>query len=286
MSGQAALGDELHRVGRVSCKMSTDYSSGFVPAHYLENRWDLSKADTNAVYIKYKIAEFMARFYHDYHHHWDPQTAQVLEIGGGPAIGNEFAAGPYVSDITFTDYLIGNLEQVKLWKEKSPDAFNWDAAFQHVVKETRGEEVDVVALATEWQEQLRDKISTIVQCDVRKEGFIDPNLVPAGGFDVLITSGAFEYVALDKGSFSTMLKTCHSLLQQDGYMAVATYMKNNTYRTSPDADRTFSGLYLTEEIVREALTEAGFNLVQSELFKVNTIEFVPSECFCYVVKKI
>ena len=69
-------------------------------------------------------------------------------------------------------------------------------------------------------------------------------------------------------------------------MAVATYMKNNTYRTSPDAERTFAGLYLTEKIVREAIAEAGFRLVQSELFKVNTVEFVPSECFCYVVKKM
>ena len=75
---------------------------------------------------------------------------------------------------------------------KSPKTFNWDAAFQHVGKETRGTEADVVAVATEWQEQLREKISTLDHCDITREGFIDPGLVPEGGFDVLMTSGTLK----------------------------------------------------------------------------------------------
>ena len=265
--------------------MSTEYGSGFDPVDYLESRWDLSKADTNTLYIKYKIAVFMTQFYQDFHPHWDPRGARVLEIGGGPAIGNVIGAGPYVSKITFTDYLPANLEQVTLWKEKSPKAFNWDAAFQHVVKETKGKGADVVTIATEWEEQLREKISTLDHCDFTREGFIDPSLVPEGGFDVLTTSGALEDVAKDKGEFAAMLKTCHSLLRQGGYMAAATYGKRSTYKVTPNAEKTFYALYLTEETVREALSEAGFNLERFELIKVDPIEFIPSECYCYVARK-
>ena len=274
-----------HYTAAVFDKMSTDYSSGFDPVDYLESRWDPSKADTKALYIKYKVATSMARFYQDFHHHWEPRGARVLEVGGGPAIGNVIGAGPYVSKITFTDYLPANLEQVTLWKEKSPKAFNWDAAFQHVVKEIRGQEADVAAVVNEWQEQLREKISNLEHCNVRREGFIDPSLVPEGGFDVVTTSGALEDVAQDKGEFVAMLKTCHSLLKQGGYMVAATYGKHSTYKVSPNAEKIFYALYFTEESVCEALIEAGFSLVEFELIKVNSIKCIPSECYFYVARK-
>ena len=276
----------LTAVGETN-NMSRDYNSGFDPVGYLEWRWDPSKADKDVRCIRYKIATFMARFYQDFHHQWDPRGAHVLELGGGPAIGNLCSAGPYVSKITSTDYLSANLEQITLWKKKSPAAFNWDATFQHVVKETRGAEADVVAVAAEWQEQLREKIS-IDHCDFRREGFIDAGLIPDGGFDVLMTTGAFEYVAKDKGEFTAMLKTCHSLLKQGGYIATATYGKHSSYKVSPSAEKTFCALYLTAENVQEALSEAGFIPVRFELITVDFIEthiYAPIECYCFVAKK-
>ena len=265
--------------------MSTDYSSGFDPVDYLESRWDPSKADTKALYIKYKVATFMARFYQDFHHHWEPRGAQVLEVGGGPAIGNVIGAGPYVSKITFTDYLPANLEQVTLWKEKSPKAFNWDAAFQHVVKEISGREADNVAVANEWQKQLREKISTLEHCDIRREGFIDPSLVPEGGFNVITSSGSFEAVAKDRSSFTAMMKMCHSLLQQGGYIATATYMKITTYKVDRTAEKEFHCFYFTDEIVKEALAESGFSIERFEVIKVDKIGYAASECYCYVARK-
>ena len=265
--------------------MSTDYSSGFDPVGYLESRWDVSKAESNAMGIKHNIAVFMAQFYRDFHPHWDPRGAQVLEIGGGPAIGNVIGAGPYVSKITFTDYLPANLEQVTLWKEKSPKAFNWDPAFQHVVKETKGEGADVVTIATEWEEQLREKISTLDHCDFTREGFIDPSLVPEGGFNILMSSGALEDVAKDKGEFAAMLKTCHSLLRQGGYMAAATYRRQSTYKVTPNAEKEFHCLYLTEETVREALSDSGFNIECFDVIRGDQVEFNPGGCYCYVARK-
>ena len=154
------------------------------------------------------------------------------------------------------------------------------------MKEIRGQEADVAAVANEWQEQLREKISTLDHCDFRREGFIDPSQVPEDGFNVVTTSGAFENVAQDKGEFAAMLKTCHSFLRQGGYMVAATYGKHNKYKVSLNAEKTFYALYVTEEMVREVLIEAGFNLEKFEVIKVDSVEFIPSECYCYVARKI
>ena len=164
-------------------------------------------------------------------------------------------------------------------------AFNWDAAFQHVVKEIRGQEADVVAVANEWQEQLREKISNLEHCDFRMEGFIDPSLVPEGGFDVVTSNGSFEAVAKDRSSFTAMMKMCHSLLQQGGYLANATYMKNNTYKVGPNAEKEFHCFYFTDEMVKEALAESGFSLERFEVIKVDKIGYAANECYCYVARK-
>ena len=263
--------------------MSTDYSSSFDPVDYLKARWE---GIPTASYIRYNIANFLIQFYQDIHRQLDTTSIQLLELAGGPALGNIIGAGPYVSKITFTDYLPSNVEQVALWKEKSPKAFNWDSVFQHVVKETVGEEADITAIAANWQEQLRKKITTLGHCDFTREGFIDPSLIPAGGFDVLVTSGSLESVAKNEADLTAMLKTCHSLLREGGFLAVAIFGKASTYQVNPDDDKNiFYNLYLTEEIARKALTEAGFTIERFKLLQNNQSELVPNECYWYVARK-
>ena len=68
-------------------------------------------------------------------------------------------------------------------------------------------------------------------------------------------------------------------------MAAATYGKCSTYKVTPNAEKTFYALYLTEEIVREALSKAGFNLERFVLNIVGQTESIPFECYCYVARK-
>ena len=59
-----------------------------------------------------------------------------------------------------------------------------------------------------------------------------------------------------------MLKTCHSLLRKDGFLAIATYGLNNTgYRLD---ETEYRDVYLTEEAVQSAITEAGFTIDRFE----------------------
>ena len=241
--------------------MSDSSGDYFDPVSYLEYCWVMSTGGAH-VALKRKVAVFMTRFFQDFHHNWAPSSAHVLEIGGGPSIGNLLSIGPYVSKITFTDYLFTNLEQVALWKEKSPKSFNWDATFEHVAKEVAGSG-EVKAVVTEWQDQLREKLTTLSHCDCTREWFIDPSLVPVGGFDILITSATFEHVAKDVREFTKMLKTCHSLLQKGGFLATSTYGRTTGYKI-PNDDKEYRDVYLTEEDVQLAITEAGFTICKFE----------------------
>ena len=69
-------------------------------------------------------------------------------------------------------------------------------------------------------------------------------------------------------------------------MVAATYGKHNMYRVSLNAEKTFYALYVTEESVREALIETGFQLEKFEVIKVDSVEFIPTECYWYVARKI
>lgn len=255
--------------------MSTDSRGSyyFDPVSYLEGCWVVPFGGAHAA-LKRKVAVFMSRFHQDFRSNWDPSSAHVLELGGGPSIGNLFSVGPYVSNITFTDYLPINVEQVALWKEKSPKAFNWDESFEHVAKEIVGQDMDVKAVVSEWQDQLRKKLTTLGHCDCTKEGFVDPSLVPEDGFDILITSGTLEHVARDVGEFRQMLKTCHSLLRKGGLLAIATYGLNNDVYILHETE--YRDVYLTEEAVQSAITEAGFTIDRFE--QVISVDFRNYTC--------
>ena len=45
-----------------------------------------------------------------------------------------------------------------------------------------------------------------------------------------------------------MLRTCHSLLQQGGYMVPATFRKQSVCKVAPNADKEFHGLYLITDM--------------------------------------
>ena len=266
------------RPKEVARVMSSGNNGGYYmdPLSYLEGCWVMPPTGRAHVALKRKAAVSMARFYQDLHHNWDSNSAQVLELGGGPSIGNLLSIGPYVSKITFTDYLPTNVEQVALWKEKSPKSFNWDATFEHVAKEIVGQG-DIKTVVTEWQDQLREKLTTLGHCDCTREGFIDPSLVPVGGFDILISSGTLEHVAKDVEEFTQMLKTCHSLLCKGGFLATATYGRSTGYKLD---GTEYQDVYLTEEAVQMAMTEAGFTIDRFEQIISEKLNY-----FCVARKK-
>ena len=70
-------------------------------------------------------------FYRNYHSNWDPDTARLLEFGGGPSIYPLISAAPYVSEIVFAEYAEEGRREIELWKNDDPTAHDWTPYFRY-----------------------------------------------------------------------------------------------------------------------------------------------------------
>ena len=88
-------------------------------------------------------------FYSDYHHNWKPETARLLEFGGGPCIYPLISAAPHVSEIVFAEYAEEGRKEVELWKNNDPAAHDWTPYFRYVDMYRLYTEVQVSTLLTQ-----------------------------------------------------------------------------------------------------------------------------------------
>ena len=72
-------------------------------------------------------------FYYNYHDNWNPETARLLEFGGGPCIYPLISAAPHVSEIVFAEYAEEGRREVKLWKNNDATAHDWAPYFRYVL---------------------------------------------------------------------------------------------------------------------------------------------------------
>ncbi|XP_065908792.1 phenylethanolamine N-methyltransferase-like [Dysidea avara] len=73
-------------------------------------------------------------FYQTYHKDWEKSTAVLLEVGGGPCIYPLINAAPYVSEIYHSDYVKAFWDEVLMWKNNDPNAYDWSPYFKHIVQ--------------------------------------------------------------------------------------------------------------------------------------------------------
>ena len=106
-----------------------DYDNFFDARSYLRSRFSFPKG----VVSNEEYQAFDIRCYHDFYQKYrlDPETARVLEFGGGPCIFPLISAAPHVKEIVFAEYLKGCRNEVQLWKDCSPEAHDWTPCFRY-----------------------------------------------------------------------------------------------------------------------------------------------------------
>jgi 2-polyprenyl-3-methyl-5-hydroxy-6-metoxy-1,4-benzoquinol methylase len=144
----------------------------------------------------------------------DPNLSKALDIGCGPTLTAVIGLAPYVSSIVLSDYEHTNINELKLWKEKSPRAFNWRPFMLATL--TAGEDEENVpddGLIRTREEEIRGKISDIIPCDLRTKEIIDARYVPEGGFDVVTCMGSLETAASTVSKLYGMFENVSSLIR-------------------------------------------------------------------------
>ena len=254
--------------------MSLDYSD-FDAAAFLELRFTLAEDNPKTAYVQDSL-DFMHRFFQDYgSEHFDPTKTKAVEIGGGPSILYLISAATHVSEIVFTDYVPACLEQVDLWRKKAPSAFNWGPVFEYVAGKESPPPLSHVEVSR-LQEKVRQKLTVLTLCDLTKDPIIDMGVVPQGGFDLLITSGAMEAAARSEEELFAMLHRCSNLVVAGGFMVVVlNKMLHTTYKVRAEDEKELHAFYISEDIFRRGLDQAGLSVEQFLTTKAKYTEFSP-----------
>ncbi|XP_008070866.1 phenylethanolamine N-methyltransferase, partial [Carlito syrichta] len=176
----------------------------------------------------------------------------LIDIGSGPTIYQLLSACAHFEDITMTDFLEANRQELELWLREEPGAFNWSAYSQHAcLIEGKGES---------WQEkerQLRARVKRVLPVDVHL-----PQPLGAGSraplpADALISAFCLEAVSPDLASFQRALGHITMLLKPGGHLLLIGGLEESWYLAG---EARLVVVPVCEEEVREALVQSGYEV--------------------------
>lgn len=214
---------------------------------------------------------------------------KVLEIGSGATINSAVALAPYISSVILSAYEEEGIREAKLWKDQSPEAFNW-CPFISALLRHNGEDIS----AEEREKEIRRKIVDIVPCDLKKPEIISPMYVPERGFDVVVSIGVFCVAASSIEEFYWMFQNIYSLLRPGGFFLcriVGRVSQSLGYVKSESSEipTNVKTLYITKDDVDGALKGAGFDIKVCSVHPVGENVFSElsnmKEAICFVAAK-
>ncbi|XP_054449832.1 phenylethanolamine N-methyltransferase isoform X2 [Pteronotus mesoamericanus] len=176
----------------------------------------------------------------------------LIDIGSGPTIYQLLSACAHFEDITMTDFLEVNRQELGLWLRGEPGSFDWSVYSQHVcLIEGKGES---------WQEkerQLRAKVKRVLPIDVHQ-----PQPLGAGGLaplpaDALVSTFCLEAVSPDFASFQRALDHITTLLRPGGHLLLIGALEESWYLAG---EARLMVVPVREEEVREALVCSGYKV--------------------------
>ncbi|CAB4000296.1 nicotinamide N-methyltransferase-like [Paramuricea clavata] len=251
-------------------RFNEDYQNYFDPKIYLGHLYENLRGDEN----DYPSTVLVIKAYHEF---WStfkaPKGTDVryLEFGGGPCIANLVFACPKVDHIVFAEYVEANRQAVKSWIAGDPDAFDWMPLIEIAVLEleqgrgiaespavprTDKEKLDCVNRASE----LKGKIKSVVPCDVFKAPIVqlDSDDV-AKPFDVVSSIFCLSACVSSEVHYRKTVAELCKLLKPNGYLFTLGFIGQTFYCVGEEKFSTFP---LTEKMVKEAMNEAGMQILK------------------------
>ena len=187
-------------------------------------------------------------------------TATALEVASGATIHSAIGIVPYISSIVLSAYEEDEQREAKLWRDRSPRAFNWRPFISAVLRQREGLSDGSAEIR---EDEIREKISDIVPCDLKKKGIIDPKYVPEGGFDVVTCISVLAVAASTMEEFYCMFENVHSLVKPGGLFMGSLAGRGTYYSVnleSTESPQKYPLLYVAKKDVEEALEKAGFKV--------------------------
>ncbi|XP_077020642.1 phenylethanolamine N-methyltransferase isoform X2 [Tamandua tetradactyla] len=207
----------------------------------------------------------------------------LIDIGSGPTIYQLLSACAHFEDITMTDFLEVNRQELGLWLQEKPGAFNWSMYSQHVcLIEGKGQT---------WQEkecQLRARVKRVLPIDVHQ-----PQPLGTGGLallpaDALVSAFCLEAVSPDLTSFQRALDHITTLLRPGGHLLLIGALEESWYLAG---EARLAVVPVREVEVREALMYSGYGVRDLRTYVMPThlqtgVDDVKGIFFAWAQKKV
>ncbi|XP_067326714.1 nicotinamide N-methyltransferase-like [Anolis sagrei] len=182
------------------------------------------------------------------------QGDTLIDIGSGPSIQQLLSACESFREIIATDLLEQNRVEIQKWLKKDPEALDWTPMVKYVCQLEGDREK-----WKEKEEKLRRTIKQVLPCDVTLANPLDPLVLQP--VDCVISTFCLESACDDLPAYCSAVKNVASLVKPGGHLIFAAVMEETYYMVG---SHKFGCLYLTPEMVRDAVKGASFEVLWSQ----------------------
>ncbi|KAB0398635.1 hypothetical protein E2I00_013882, partial [Balaenoptera physalus] len=211
----------------------------FEPRAYLRNnyappRGDLSSPDGVGPWKLRCLAQTFAT--------GEVSGRTLIDIGSGPTIYQLLSACAHFDDITMTDFLEVNRQELGLWLRDEPGAFDWSSNSES---------------CQEKECQLRARVKRILPIDVHQPQPLGAGSLAPLPADALVSAFCLEAVSPDLASFQRALDHITTLLRPGGHLLLIGALEESWYLAG---EARLAVVPVREEEVREALVRSSYEV--------------------------
>ena len=191
----------------------------------------------------------LLRFFVEAYQDVSPDSV-LLDFGGGPTIYALIAAAPRVREIHVCDYLTANLDEVRQWLHREPEAFDWRPFVRTTLELEHGKPCRNADVAHRERE-IRARVHRLMTCDLN---LARPLSAPSRTYDIVTTNFCAESITDQRGLWAIYLRRVASLARPGGKIVLSALKGAVGYRVGA---QLFPAVNLAEPDLASALAGVG-----------------------------
>ena len=229
----------------------TNYRTDFEPSEYL-SRFYKEPDPEDRFTIKFMVESLR---------NMSPKL-HILELGGGPTLFVVATIAPYAKEIHFCDYAETNLNEVKLWLNNNPKAFNWHPYIKMVLEE---ENTTVTPQTIEERAvMMRKKVTRLMVCDAAANEPLGQCVDKP--YDLIIAQASTDAAVKTVPEWQAVIHNiAHKLIRPGGWLLISVITGTKGYIVG---DTCFEVPPLTNTDIYNGYIAAGFN---PDTFQIETM---------------
>jgi NNMT/PNMT/TEMT family len=178
----------------------------------------------------------------------------AIEIGCGPTVHHVLPLAPYVSAIHMADYLPENLDEVRRWRDREPDAHQWEE-YTALTLDLEGRPKGPADIERR-ERDVRRKMTRFLVCDLKSD-------VPLGTprqYAAVCSFYCGENIGITRDEWLKVMQRLANLTQPGGFLFLSALRETTYYvvRSSDGSSQRLPSAYLTERNFAEVLPQLGF----------------------------